>query len=192
MPFLDSPALELRFTLDDILGIVESVLKERHWRRFDIDSVTLMYVPYWFFNYDIYQEYEGKSQTFSSQMAMDALTGELRPIMIEILKSIPVERSKEIKHNIEYKVFKPAIEQSEVKNLAQLKVAGEMGIPKNTITISGVNLIYVPIWRIWVRLGGGRMQRLDLDAISGSPIHIEQVPERERGMIEITKDMLNQ
>jgi len=190
MPFLDAPAFDLRFTLDDVLGVVESVLKGRHWRNFDIDSVTLRYVPYWFFNYDIYQEVEGKSETYSSQMAMNGLTGEMQPTIIQILESIPVEKSKEITHGIEHTIEQATISKDEIKNIAQLKVAGEMRIPKSTITISGINMAYVPIWRIWVRLGGGGTRRIDLDALSGSPFHIDTVPERERGTMEVTIDML--
>jgi hypothetical protein len=186
---LDSPALQLRLTLKDALGIVERLLKERHWRQFDIDSVSLVYVPYWFFNYDIYQEAEGAAQTFSSQMCLNAITGKLEPVLINILDSIPVERSKEVKHDVKHTVDSPVIEKAEVANVAQLKVAGQVSLPKAAVTISGINLAYAPIWKIWISLPAGS-QRVELDGVSGSPLNIEAVPTKERGFMEVTQDML--
>lgn len=188
---LDAPALQLRYTLKDILGIVERVLKERHWRKFDIESISLVYTPHWFFNFDVYQESEGRSQAYASQMAIDATTGKLNPMIIQIMDSIPVKREREPRHGIEFDALKPALAKEEVKDIATIKVAGEMGLTKSAVTVTGVNLIYIPYWQVWVRLPSG-MKRFDLDAISGSPINISNVPERERGQLEITMDMLEE
>jgi hypothetical protein len=169
---------------------LERLLKQRHWKDFDLANVSLMYVPYWFFNYDIYQESGGQSQSYSAQMCMDAIRGELQPIMINILDNIPVEQETEISHGVKYDLQKPLVSKDEVKGIAQLKVAGQMSLPKSSVTISGVHLIFVPIWRIWVTLRSG-IQRIELDGVSGSPFHIERVPEKQRGLQEITVDMLH-
>lgn len=188
---LDAPALQLRYTLKDILGIVERILKERHWRKFDIESTSLVYVPNWFFNFDIYQEVQGQSQTYSSQMALDAVTGKLNPLIIQVMDNIPTKREREPRHGIDCDVLAPSVKKEEVKDIAAIKVAGETGVPKAAVTISGVNLVYVPYWQVWVRLPTGT-KRIDLDAISGSPSFISDVPERERGQIEITMEMLQE
>jgi len=186
---LDAPALQLRYALKDILGIVESVLKQRHWRKFDIESTSLVYVPHWFFNFDVYREAEGQAQTYASQMALDATTGKLNPLIIQIMSSVPTKRERETTHGIEAEAWRPSVQKEEVKDVAAIKVAGEMNLPKDAITVSGVNLVYVPYWQVWVRLPSGT-KRIDLDAISGSPVFISDVPERERGSIEVTMDML--
>jgi len=187
---LDAPALQLRYTLKDILGIVERVFKERHWRKFDIESTSLVYVPHWFFNFDVYQQAEGQAQSYASQMALDAVTGKLNPMIIQIMSNVPTKREREPTHGIEAEVRAPAVRQEEVKDIATIKVAGEMRIPKESVTVSGVNLLYVPYWQVWVRLPSGT-KRIDLDAVSGSPVFISDVPERERGTMEVTMDMLN-
>lgn len=188
---LDAPALQLRYTLKDTLGIAESILRGRHWKKFDIESTSLVYVPHWFFNFDVYEEAEGRAKTYASQMALDATTGKLNPMIIQIMNSIPVKREREPRHGIEFEAWKPSIQKEEVKDIATIKVAGEMGIPKSAITVSGVNLIYVPYWQVWVRLPSG-LKRIDMDALSGSPVNISNVPERERGQLEITMDMLQE
>lgn len=188
---LDAPALQLRYALKDVLGIVERVLKERHWHKFDIESISLVYVPHWFFNFDVYQEAQGQSQAYASQMALDATTGKLNPMVIQILDEIPTKREREPKHGIEFEAWKPAVRIEEVKDVAAIKVAGEMNIAKQAVTVSGVELVYVPYWQVWVRLPTGTM-RVDLDAISGSPANISKVPERERGQMEITMEMLQE
>ncbi|MCK4327234.1 MAG: hypothetical protein KAW41_02030 [Candidatus Diapherotrites archaeon] len=186
---LDAPALQVRYTLKDILGIVESVLKSRHWRKFDIESTSLVYVPHWFFNFDVYQEAEGKSQTYASQMAIDAVTGKLNPLIVQIMQSVPTKRERETTHGIECEARIPSVQNKEVKDIAAIKVAGEMNLSKEVVTVTGVNLLYIPYWQVWIRLPSGT-KRIDLDAISGSPVFISDVPERERGSIEVTMDML--
>ncbi len=187
---LDAPALQLRITMEDVMGILERILKERHWKSFDLANISLLYVPYWFFNYDVYQESEGQSRNYSAQMCMDAVRGDLKPIMINILDNIPVEQSTEINHGVKYELMKPLVSKDEAKSIAQLKVAGEMQLPKSTVTISGAHLVFIPIWRIWVTLKSG-IQRIELDGVSGSPFHIERVPEKQRGIQEVTMDMLH-
>jgi len=43
---LDAPALQLRYTLKDTLGIAERILREHHWKKFDIESTSLVYIPH--------------------------------------------------------------------------------------------------------------------------------------------------
>lgn len=189
MPLLDAPALQLRMETKDALGILEGILRARHWKDFELANLGLFYVPYWFFNYDVYRELGGQAESFSSRMCMNGVTGQLEPIIAQVTEEIPVEKSKEIVHDTAYKVKNPTVKEKEVKDVAKIKIAGQVGIPKDNVTISGVTLIYVPVYTVWVTLSSG-YRRIDLDAISGSPLNIESVPERERGFTEVTADML--
>ncbi len=183
---MDNPTLKLSISSNDIPGILKAVLKEKHWRNFQVASVKLVYVPHWFFNFDMYFESQEGIQTYSSQMALDAVTGKLNPIIVEILKEIPVEKIREISGG---EVEKPTIGKDELKEVAKIKMAGELKIPKDKLTIYGANLTYVPVYRAWVSLGK-RIVRIDIDGISGSPINVQDVPEKERGIIEVTADMI--
>ena len=187
---LDNPVFELRVTAEDALGILKRLLKQRHWKKFDVANLGLNYVPYWFFNFDVYEEVEGQSQTYSSQMCMNAITGKLEPMLIEIMKTIPVRQEKEIREQ-KYDIKNPAVKEDEARSTAPIKIAGMMHRPKDTITVSGLRLVYVPTWVIWVDLASGT-KRIDLDAISGSPLNIQNVPTKERGFLEVTADTLEE
>ncbi|MCD6414572.1 MAG: hypothetical protein J7L23_03000 [Candidatus Diapherotrites archaeon] len=191
MPLLDAPAFQLRIEAKDALGILEGILREKHWRGFELANLSLVYVPYWFFNYDVYREEEGHSESFSSQMCLNATTGEMEPLIARVVKEIPLEKSKEITHDVAFTVESPSVQKDEVKKIAPIKIAGQLGIPKSNVTISGITLFYIPIYKIWITLRAG-YRRLDLDGMSGSPLNIEEVPERERGFMEVTRDMLEE
>lgn len=196
MARLDHPAYQLNLTSKQILGILETLLEERHWKDFDLANVKLVYKPYWFFNYDVYKEEEvpGKgevAQEYGSQMVLDARKSNLEPMLMQILNEIPVESREEIKHDVDHDILKQTVTEEEGRRLAKVKLAGKMkGVSKDDVVISGVDLRYVPMWRIWVDLKGGKTQRIDIDGISGSPFNIQKVPERERGFMEVTKDTL--
>jgi hypothetical protein len=48
----------------------------------------------------------------------------------------------------------------------------------------------VPIYVTWISLGK-KIQRLEIDGISGSPLNVQEVPEREMGFIEITAETID-
>ncbi len=184
---LDKPAFSLLISDSDLPGILKAILKERHWRNFEVASADLVYVPHWLFNFDVYYESPEGIQTYSSQMSMNAVTGELNPILVEILKEIPVNQSKEIPENA--KVEPVAVSLEEAKDVSKIKIAGELKLPKDKITTYGFRLVYLPVYKTWVKLGK-KIQRIEIDGISGSPMNIQEVPERKRGFIEITKETL--
>ncbi len=186
---LDKPAFSLSISDSDLAGIVKAILKEKHWRNFKLASAKLVYVPHWIFDFDVYYETESGIETYSSQMAMDAVTGKLNPILIEIMKEIPVNKTKEIPDNATAEQV--AINLDEAKEVSKIKIAGQLKVPKEKITTYGFQITYLPVYRTWVTLGK-RIQRLDIDGISGSPINIQEVPEKERGIIEITADALEE
>ncbi len=187
--YLDNPSLSVSISEGDLAGIIKAIMKSRHWRQFEIATANLILVPHWLFNFDIYYEADGKPQTYSSQMALNAVTGELNPIIIEVMKDIPVQMTKE--QPDKSSVEKVAVTKDEAKEVSKIKIAGELGISKDTITTYGFRLVYVPVYRVWITLGR-KIIRLDVDGVSGSPLNESNVPEKERGIIEITKDTLEQ
>ncbi len=185
--YLDNPSLSVAISESDLAGIIKAIMKSRHWKQFDIATANLVFVPHWFFNFDIYYEAEGKPQTYSSQMSLNAVTGELNPIIVEVMKEIPVKMTKEAPENAT--VEKLAVSKDEAKEVSKIKIAGELGVSKDIITTYGFRMVYVPVYRVWLSLGR-KIIRLDIDAVSGSPLNESNVPERQRGFIEITADTI--
>ena len=186
---LENPALSLSVKVQDILYILEGILKERNWTKFDLANLKLTYIPYYIFNYDILVEDSQGSQGTSGVMAIDAVSGKLEPALVDITERQPLVYEKEISHDIQYDLQQVAITKDELKETAKLKLAGQLGLKKENIAISGIRLVYWPIWIIFVELPG-MIQKVQVDGVAGMPMNIEEVPERQKGWIEVTADTL--
>ena len=193
---LDIPAVKNRLSINDVLGILDGIIKQKHWRSFDVASLKLVYLPYWVFNYDVYMEAKDQfgrtqSQTVGGRMALNAVDGNLAPEIVKMIEEEPVDFETEISHNIEYEMEKPSISDEEIKEIAKIKVAGNMGMSKDNVTISGAKVIYVPIWNVFVKVSKG-VYKITIDSVLGYPSNYEKVPERERGMLEVTQEKLEE
>jgi len=187
---LENPALSLSVRVQDILSILESILKERNWKDFELANLKLVYTPFFLFNYDILVEGEGQSsQGTSGLMALNAVNGKLEPALVEIIEKQPVSYEKEITHDIQYEIASAAMTKEEVKDAGRFKLAGQLGIKKESVAVSGVRIVYWPIWTIFVELSKN-IQKVEVDGVSGYPLNVEEVPEREKGWLEVTADTL--
>jgi hypothetical protein len=50
-------------------------------------------------------------------------------------------------------------------------------------------MVYWPTWVIFAEIGG-MVQRIEVDGVAGSPLNIEEVPEKEKTWLEVTADTL--
>lgn len=192
--FLENPAVTLNIGVQDVMGLLEKVLKERHWKHFEVASFKLVYIPYYVFNFDVLVEQDVGGQPFSQSSsgmtALDAITGKLEPLLAQILEKQPVTYEKEISHELKYELFQPAIQKSELADAARVKLAGQFNVKKENLAVSGFRPMYWPIWRIFVTLPDGT-QRIHIEAVAGYPLNIEEVPVREKGWIEVTQDTID-
>lgn len=190
---LENPALSLNISVQDILGILEKTLKEKNWKHFELANLKLIYVPYYIFNYDLLLEEKVEEQTFSrgtsGVIAINAVNGNLEPLLTEIMKEQPVSYEKEISHDLQYEIEKPAIKEKELHDTCKIKVAGQFGVGKESVATSGFHLVYWPVWVIFVTLPN-KIQRIEVEAVSGYPLNFEEVPKREVGWLEVTADTL--
>jgi len=193
MVLLPHPALTLNIGVQDILGILEDILKEKNWTNFEVANLKLVYTPYFLFNYDTLVEADiggqAYSQGFSGLMAMNAVTGELEPTLTQIMESQPVSYEKEPSHDLQYELETPVFSNEEVKEAAKLKMAGQFNLPRKAVSITGIRVIYWPTWKVFVSLPR-RTQRMDVDAVSGFPLNFEQVPTREKTWLEVSKETI--
>jgi len=190
---LENPALVLSVRVQDILSILESILKERNWKDFELANLKLVYTPFYLFNYDILVESDkdgqSSSEGTSGLMAINAVNGKLEPLLVDIIEKQSVAYEKEISHDVQYEVEAIALTKEEVKDSGRVKLAAQLGLKKENVTISGVRAIYWPIWFIFVELSS-MVQKVEVDGVTGTPLNIEEVPEREKGWLEVTADTL--
>ena len=192
---LENPALTLSIKTKDVTEVLEGVLKERNWKHFELANLKLVYVPFYIFNYDtlVEQEVQGQtySQGFSGLMAMNAITGKLEPLLTQVMEQQPVDYEREISHDLKYEMQNPAISMKEVKETANIKLAGQFNVGKDSMAVAGFRLVYWPIWRIFVTLPSKAIQKIEIEGVSGYPMNIEEVPEREKTWIEVTEETLD-
>lgn len=190
---LESPALVLNINVQDVLGILEKTLKEKNWANFEVANLKLVYVPYYVFNYDVLVETDVQGQPFSQATtgvaALNAVNGKLDRFLAETLEQRPVSYEKEISHGLEYELQPLAITRAEVTDACRVKLAGQYNVKKENLSAFGFRTLYWPVWRIFVTLPD-KTQRIEIDAVSGTPLNFEEVPEREKGWIEVTQDTI--
>ncbi len=189
---LQYPAPVLSLPLDAVSKVVASTLKKKHWHRFTTGTVKLVYVPIWIFTYDAFVAQNGVvvNET-SGKIAIDATNGNVWEAVPYVLEEMPIELTKETRHEYKMEVLSPTISKDEAKDLAVLKLSAMLGVPKDNIKIVGGEIVLWPIWRVWVDVHSGTY-RLDVDAVSGQLFGAEKVPVRERGWYEITEEVLQE
>jgi hypothetical protein len=188
---LENPALALTVKVQDILYILEGILKQRNWKDFELASIKLVYTPFHIFNYDVLIEDKDSqtSQGTSGVMAINAVNGRLDPELVDIIEKQPVTYEKEISHDVQYEVAPTAISREELKETGRVKLAAQLGVKKENVSVSGIRTVYWPVWTVFAELTG-MIQKIEVDGVTGIPLNIEEVPTREKGWLEVTADTL--
>lgn len=192
MAKLDNPAVSLRIQFKDIMDILSDILEERNWKKFDTSNIELEYRPFYIFNYDVLVEQDvgGRqvSEGFSGKTALNARDPDLEPLLIQIMDNQRIEFEKEISTEVDYDIKKPLISEDELKETCTMKLASQFNVSKDNVSTSAFRLVYWPFWVIFVSIPGEGTQKLLVDGFSGYPVNAEQVPEREKGWVEVSKE----
>ena len=195
---LNKPSFPISFTLEDTVAFIEDLIKSRGWTDFEVADIKLLYTPYWVFNYSAFQETvreETKSKIVSDinegRLAMNAVTGEFNEEVPELLNTYTLERIRKPEEGYQFEIIQPIIEEDKVKSLAPLKLAQKMQLGKENVVISGLTLAFVPIWTVNVFVAEG-VFRLEINAVTGESSGEEEVPEREKGWLEVTQQTLEE
>ncbi|MBS3060191.1 MAG: hypothetical protein J4432_01635 [DPANN group archaeon] len=196
MVLLENPAVALNIGVEDILEVLEDTLKEKNWHEFEIANLKLLYVPYFVFTYDTLVEHEVEGQAMSQgfgggQMMINGVSGELEQTLSGVLEQQPINYQREIKHDISYDLLKPSFSLEEIKRTAQVKIASQFGIASKAVNVSGFRQIYWPIWRVFVQLGR-QVQKMNVDAVVGITLNMDEVPTREKNWNESFSETLHQ
>jgi len=185
-----APALSIG--LDTLSSIVADTLKKKRWHRFKEGTVKLVYVPVYIFPYDVFIEENGTVvMDQSGKVAVNGENGQLLEHIPPVLEEMPLEFVDEPRHGYNMEVIDFNITKEEAKELAQIKLASLLKIPKDSVKIVGGRQMLWPIWKVWVEVREGTY-RLDVDGVTGLVFGAEKVPERELGWYEITQQVLNE
>ncbi|MBS3063060.1 MAG: hypothetical protein J4203_04255 [Candidatus Diapherotrites archaeon] len=196
--YLDRPAFSVSFPLESCLEEIESLIKSKHWTKFEVASVSLVYAPFFFFNYYSYLEEKREdmeqavvSDTAGGTMAMDAQTNELDEGMASLFEEEVPLTSHRPPEGYKFEVERPLTSERDAPQIAQIKLAHKLELPKDHVIVSGLKTVYVPIWVASVSVAEGNY-RLELSAVNGELLSEAEIPEREKGWLEVTAETLSE
>ncbi|MFH0971559.1 MAG: hypothetical protein V1835_03240 [Candidatus Micrarchaeota archaeon] len=181
---LDAPTFKLVLTPEAALGVVQKEVHHRGWKKFEVEEVRLIYTPFFLFSFDVRSE-TGPPAT--GKAAMNAYTGELSEF-VPVIMERPLQKTKNIEEGGE--VEETAIPSNEAKETAKDKIAAQAGIKREMVSISAVSKVYIPFFRVWLEVAHSSL-KVDVDALVGAPLGIENAPEREKTWGEATGETLS-
>ncbi|MCX6801002.1 MAG: hypothetical protein NTZ73_02345 [Candidatus Diapherotrites archaeon] len=188
MPIKLVPADAVK-SLDDIIR------KKKRWHKFEIATLKLILVPYFYFNYHYFKEKEkgGEKIIESSVDGFLAMNGETLQIDEETTTLIKenIKAASAEAPGIEFEIIETGIEKKEQETVLKLKLAEYFQISKANVVISSTKKILLPLYKSFVTVEEGTFQVL-INAVNGEISGIEKVPARERELIEITKETINE
>ena len=193
--YLGNPTLPLTLPVNEALVKVEAVLKEKNLINFEIGTMKLVLVPYFFFNYHYYTEKEENNQmvidkTVDGQLILNANQLKIEKDLLKVF----IENIKKISNTaplIEFTELETLVGKIHQKEILAVKTAEEFNVPKDHVVISSINKYYLPVYETFITIEKENY-RININAINGDVSGVDKVPEREKGFMEITKETLNE
>ncbi len=183
---LDAPTFELVLTPEAALSIVQKEVQKKHWAKWEVEDIRLVYTPFWIFSFDVSAE---GSQP-SGRVALNATTGEVDEFVPQLLER-PFKKARQTdSKSPKAEVESTNISRKEVEAVAPAKVASAVGLKKDSITVSAIAKYYVPFYRVWTTVPAetGDSYKINVDALMGAPLGSTAIPSKERGAEEATEE----
>ena len=192
--YLGNPLLPINTTALGAASSIKKELESKNWHEYELKPLKLNLVPYFLFNYHYYLEDGGDSKktiksTVHGLLAVDGHSIEVRDDMVELLKSNWKKSSPEIPRGEFYEKWNN-VDKREQDEVLQLKTAQFFGVPKPNVVISSPKKMLVPLYKTIV-IVAEKEYPLIINAIDGSIQGMKEIPEREKGYMEITKETIN-
>ncbi|MCX8158502.1 MAG: hypothetical protein N3D73_02430 [Candidatus Diapherotrites archaeon] len=191
--YLDSKAFSVEFSLENSLELVNSLLNSRYWRKFSRGSIKLIYAPCWYFGYHAYElNKDGvASITHAGRLVFIEFLNEFDESIAKLYSKLDKGLKNQIDEQYPFEVKESKLSKNEVSDLIKIKLSSQFKAKKDNIVIDSLEKIYVPFWVIYVSLSEDT-HSLIVNAITGEIVNEAEVPERDVGWIEITREMLDE
>jgi len=195
--FIEKPAFPVSIDLSEAGEKVSSLLKKKHWKGFTFSSTNLIYVPYWFYSYDVAEETEKKTKHVSSGFkALNAFSREFDDEVAELHSLEDASRTNEVDEDSNPRVLQLKLSESEAKDLILVKTASMENTVKANVMISGLEMLFVPFWIVKVNVKTDVTEKhglaLKINATTGKIINDAVLPFREKGFSELTSETLKE
>ncbi len=193
--YLGNPLLPINIT---VLGAEESVRKkldQKNWHEFELKPIKLILVPYFLYNYHYFVEGTGDGKktvksTVHGILAVDGHDIEIREELVELLKTTWKKAIAEVPRG-QFDEKWCNIEKKEQEEVLQLKTAEWFEVPKQNVVISSPKKFFVPFYKTGVKIEN-KEYPLIINAIDGAIEGMKEIPEREKGYLEITRETVSE
>lgn len=181
---LDAPTFELVLTPESALGIVQREAAHRGWKKLEVEEIRLIYTPVYLFSFDVKNE---NGPPITGKAALNAYSGEISDF-IPILLDRPLKKTKTPQEGAD--IEDSAISLPEAKTAARDKIAAQTGLKTENVSASAFTKYYIPFFRVWLEIGGAPL-KVDVDALMGAALGMENAPERPKTWGEATSESLS-
>jgi hypothetical protein len=106
-----------------------------------------------------------------------------------MIESNDFKRIKEVDEGYDFEVERHKIKHDGAERIAPLKTAEHLGTSLDKVIISHLKLIHVPFWQLNVSVAEG-IYSFEINAVTGETVSEEEIPEREKGWMEVTNETL--
>lgn len=189
--FLEKPAFPVSVEIGSAEEEASRFLDVRGWTGYHFNKVSIQYIPYYLFSYDIYDEINGKTIVISKgRGAFNSNKTELEDnpgvLLLDIGKS-----GNEISHNYEYEVLKPKLSEKEAREIISIRLAAEKDASKKNVLLSGLEMLYAPIWVLNFSLSG-KDYKMKMNATSGEILNPEIIQARRKTQNEVAMEAISE
>jgi hypothetical protein len=181
---LDATTFECVLTPEAALGVVQKEVTHRGYKKLEVEEIRLIYSPYYLFSFDVKNE---NGPPVTGKAALNAYTGEISDF-IPMIMDRPLKKTKNAQEGSE--VEESAISLNEAKTAAKEKIAAQTGLKTEMVSVSAFSKVYIPFYRVWLEVAHSPL-KVDVDALMGVPLGIENTPERQKTWGEATGETLN-
>lgn len=193
--YLGNPLLPIKISSSKAEELVIKELNKRNWVEFDLAPLKLTLVPYFLFNYHYYIESdnEGKNtikSTVHGILAIDGHEIKLRPDLVDLLKHNWKNTMQEVPRG-EFSEKYCNIDKKDQIEVLKLKTAQHFNVSKQNVVVSDSRKLLVPFYRTTVKINQGNY-KLNINAIEAFIEGIKEVPNRQKGYLEVTKETINE
>lgn len=188
------PMLQINYDKEFAKTTLKKVLQEKHWKDFQIATLKLSLYPTHFFTYDAYTETKDNNE---NKIVTEEKKGELaldlkhKKFFKNEIKKDQLNKYQEEPDLDNYEIQEDTIPRNLLPQMILFKTSKEIKVPKENIIISNQYTRYVPIWELQIELKEKNYE-VKINAVTGKARKEEQIPIREKGYMEITKETLSE
>ncbi len=192
--YLGNPSLAISVDAEAARELAETALKKRNWKDVSINSLKIIYTPYYLFDYVSYSEKEQKGEEIVSGVEKGRLI--LNPETAELVEEgvsaiNENEFSNEIPDGTEFELRKPSLGGKSAEKVCQLKTAEKLARPAGKVIVENARLFYIPVWEVKAQIEEKEIV-LHLGAASHGVLDEEKLPEKEKTSSELVNEALRE